>query len=307
MYNQTNSQMNKQTEQIADYLRFARLERGLSQNSIIAYRQDLTEFSNFLAAEGITSFQIRAVTVDYFLAKLRDENRKTSSVSRIISALRKFYQWLIKEEIVEIDPMQEIDSPKHERHLPLVLSMNEIERLLEQPDVNTPLGLRDRALLELLYATGMRVSESVNLNLSSLHLDIKLIKVLGKGNKERLVPVGEVALFWLKKYLTDEREDLVLKTGSAADEVFLNLRGKKLTRQGVWKKIKSYVLQAGITKDVTPHTLRHTFATHLLENGADLRVVQELLGHSDISTTQIYTHVSKKRIMEVYQEAHPRA
>lgn len=297
----------KLNEIIADYLRFARLERGLSHNSIVAYRQDLTEYTNFLAGQGLTTFQVPAVTIDYFLATQRDQQKKTSSVSRMISALRKFYQWLIKEEIVEIDPMQEIDSPKHERHLPVVLSVSEVERLLEQPNTTTSLGLRDRALLELLYATGMRVSEIISLSMSNLHLDLKLIKVLGKGNKERLIPVGNVALFWLQKYLSEVRERQLLDAGIATDIVFLNARGRKLTRQGVWKKLKTYVTSAGITKDVTPHTMRHTFATHLLENGADLRVVQELLGHSDISTTQIYTHVSQKRLLEVYQEAHPRA
>lgn len=299
--------MTKLNEIIADYLRFARLERGLSHNSIVAYRQDLTEYTNFLAGQGLTTFQVPAVTIDYFLATQRDQQKKTSSVSRMISALRKFYQWLIKEEIVEIDPMQEIDSPKHERHLPVVLSVSEVERLLEQPNTTTSLGLRDRALLELLYATGMRVSEIISLSMSNLHLDLKLIKVLGKGNKERLIPVGNVALFWLQKYLSEVRERQLLDAGIATDIVFLNARGRKLTRQGVWKKLKTYVTSAGITKDVTPHTMRHTFATHLLENGADLRVVQELLGHSDISTTQIYTHVSQKRLLEVYQEAHPRA
>ncbi|APT19161.1 integrase-recombinase [Amylolactobacillus amylotrophicus DSM 20534] len=299
--------MTKLNEIIADYLRFARLERGLSHNSIVAYRQDLTEYTNFLAGQGLTTFQVPAVTIDYFLATQRDQQKKTSSVSRMISALRKFYQWLIKEEIVEIDPMQEIDSPKHERHLPVVLSVSEVERLIEQPNTTTSLGLRDRALLELLYATGMRVSEIISLSMSNLHLDLKLIKVLGKGNKERLIPVGNVALFWLQKYLSEVRERQLLDAGIATDIVFLNARGRKLTRQGVWKKLKTYVTSAGITKDVTPHTMRHTFATHLLENGADLRVVQELLGHSDISTTQIYTHVSQKRLLEVYQEAHPRA
>lgn len=299
--------MTKLNEIIADYLRFARLERGLSHNSIVAYRQDLTEYTNFLAGQGLTTFQVPAVTIDYFLATQRDQQKKTSSVSRMISALRKFYQWLIKEEIVEIDPMQEIDSPKQERHLPVVLSVSEVERLLEQPNTTTSLGLRDRALLELLYATGMRVSEIISLSMSNLHLDLELIKVLGKGNKERLIPVGNVALFWLQKYLSEVRERQLLDAGIATDIVFLNARGRKLTRQGVWKKLKTYVTSAGITKDVTPHTMRHTFATHLLENGADLRVVQELLGHSDISTTQIYTHVSQKRLLEVYQEAHPRA
>lgn len=299
--------MNNFAELIEEYLRFSRIERGLAQNSIKSYRFDLKEFESFLLAEKETSFAVDSFTIDYFLAKLRDEQKSNNSISRMISTLRKFYQWLLREKVITVDPMQVIDSPKPKRHLPVVLSVNEVNALLQQPDTSTDLGIRDQAMLETMYATGVRVSELINLKPDSLHLDLHIIQVIGKGNKERLIPIGDVAIHWIKRYMVEVRDQQLLKAGVYSDILFLNNHGKSLSRQGVWKLIKKYVLQAGITKEVTPHTMRHTFATHLLENGADLRIVQELLGHSDISTTQIYTHISKSRMMEVYQKAHPRA
>lgn len=298
--------MNNLAEQVEDYLRYSQIERGLSANTITSYRQDLTAFINFLKKEHLMTWPTKALDIDAFLAQQRDLNKATSSISRLISSLRKFYQWLVRQNIQKINPMLEIDSPKKRRSLPVALTVDEINHLLEQPNTNKKLGLRDRALLETLYATGIRVSELINLKFNDLHEELKLIKVFGKGSKERLIPISEVALSWIDSYKEKVRDPLILKVGKNCDFIFLNSRGTALTRQAVWQIIKKYCNMAGIQKNVTPHTLRHTFATHLLENGADLRVVQEILGHSDISTTQIYTNLSQKHILQVYAKTHPR-
>lgn len=298
--------MNKLQEDVEDYLRYSQIERGLSDNTIFAYRQDLMDFLAFLKKEGLNSWPTKAVDIDAFLAEQRDLNKATSSISRMISSLRKFYQWLVRQNIQKINPMLEIDSPKKEHRLPVALSVDEVTKLLDQPDVTKKLGIRDRALLETLYATGIRVSELINLKFSDLHEELKLLKVLGKGSKERLIPISDVAISWIKSYQEKVRDPLLLKSGKYTDIIFLNNRGGALTRQAVWQIIKRYCQMAGISKNVTPHTLRHTFATHLLENGADLRVVQEILGHSDISTTQIYTNLSQQHILQVYAKTHPR-
>ena len=298
--------MTNLSEQVEDYLRYSQVERGLSNNTITAYRQDLTSFISFLQKENLTSWPTQAVDIDAFLAEQRDQKKATSSISRLITSLRKFYQWLVRQNIQKLNPMLEIDSPKKRRTLPVALTVNEVNNLLEQPDTKKQLGLRDRALLETLYATGIRVSELINLKFTDLHEELKLVKVFGKGSKERLIPISEVALSWIDSYKEKVRDPLILKIGKNTDFIFLNSRGSSLTRQAVWQIIKHYCKMAGIQKNVTPHTLRHTFATHLLENGADLRVVQEILGHSDISTTQIYTNLSQKHILQVYEKTHPR-
>ena len=298
--------MTNLSEQVEDYLRYSQVERGLSNNTITAYRQDLTSFISFLQKENLTSWPTQAVDIDAFLAEQRDQKKATSSISRLITSLRKFYQWLVRQNIQKLNPMLEIDSPKKRRTLPVALTVNEVNNLLEQPDTKKQLGLRDRALLETLYATGIRVSELINLKFTDLHEELKLVKVFGKGSKERLIPISEVALTWIDSYKEKVRDPLILKIGKNTDFIFLNSRGSSLTRQAVWQIIKHYCKMAGIQKNVTPHTLRHTFATHLLENGADLRVVQEILGHSDISTTQIYTNLSQKHILQVYEKTHPR-
>ena len=298
--------MTNLSEQVEDYLRYSQVERGLSNNTITAYRQDLTSFISFLQKENLTSWPTQAVDIDAFLAEQRDQKKATSSISRLITSLRKFYQWLVRQNIQKLNPMLEIDSPKKRRTLPVALTVNEVNNLLEQPDTKKQLGLRDRALLETLYATGIRVSELINLKFTDLHEELKLVKIFGKGSKERLIPISEVALSWIDSYKEKVRDPLILKIGKNTDFIFLNSRGGSLTRQAVWQIIKHYCKMAGIQKNVTPHTLRHTFATHLLENGADLRVVQEILGHSDISTTQIYTNLSQKHILQVYEKTHPR-
>ena len=300
------NKLNKLTEQVEDYLRYSQIERGLSANTITAYKQDLSSFINFLQKENLTSWPTKAIDIDAFLAEQRDQKKATSSISRLISSLRKFYQWLVRQNIQKLNPMLEIDSPKKRRPLPVALTTVEVTDLLKQPDIKKKLGLRDRALLETLYATGIRVSELINLKFTDLHEELKLVKVFGKGSKERLIPISKVALSWINSYKEKVRDPLILKVGKNTDFIFLNSRGGSLTRQAVWQIIKHYCKLAGIQKNVTPHTLRHTFATHLLENGADLRVVQEILGHSDISTTQIYTNLSQKHIIQVYEKTHPR-
>nr|WP_223901796.1 site-specific tyrosine recombinase XerD [Lactobacillus laiwuensis] len=298
--------MTNLSEQVEDYLRYSQVERGLSNNTITAYRQDLTSFIRFLQKENLTSWPTKVLDIDAFLAEQRDQKKATSSISRLITSLRKFYQWLVRQNIQKLNPMLEIDSPKKRRTLPVALTVNEVNKLLQQPDTKKKLGLRDRALLETLYATGIRVSELINLKFTDLHEELRLVKVFGKGSKERLIPISEVALSWIDSYKEKVRDPLILKIGKNTDFIFLNSRGSSLTRQAVWQIIKHYCKMAGIQKNVTPHTLRHTFATHLLENGADLRVVQEILGHSDISTTQIYTNLSQKHILQVYEKTHPR-
>lgn len=294
-------------DQVADFLRFCSLERGLSKNTVDSYQLDLNQFIEYLDKEKITDWPEDPLIIDSYLAKQRDEGKKTSTISRGITTLRRFYRYLLRQHILVVDPLIQIDTPKQEKRLPLALSQKEVEQLLAQPDIKTTTGLRDRAIWELLYATGMRVSELINLKEADLHTDLKIIRVLGKGSKERLVPVTDFALNWLDKYLKNVRDPALLKKGVACDFLFLNNRAGQLTRQAVWQSIKKYSKLAKIDKDITPHTLRHTFATHLLENGADLRVVQEILGHSDISTTQIYTNLSQKHIFDVYQKTHPRA
>lgn len=289
---------------IQDYLHYLKIERGLSENTRQSYQQDLKQYQQFLVSQKLTSFTEDRFIVLGFLQAQTTAKKAQSSITRSISTLRKFYQYLAREGRIQKDPMLQIDSPKQGRHLPAVLSSEEIERLLKTPDTSTPLGLRDRAILEVLYATGLRVSELVHLKLTDLHLSLGLIQTLGKGDKERIIPIGDVAVDWINQYL--ERSRNRLTKGKDSPYLFVNFHGNGLTRQGIWKNLKVIVQAAGIDKDVTPHTLRHSFATVLLENGADLRIVQELLGHSDISTTQIYTHISKKHLTEVYQRSHPR-
>lgn len=297
--------MAKNDEYIADYLHYLKVERGLAKNTISSYQQDLKQFNSFLEQKKLTDLKNvdQAVILEYLKDKLAN-NKAQSSISRNITSLRRFFRYLMQEDVITTDPMHLIELPKKETHLPAVLSPSEVELLLEAPDTAKPLGLRDRAILELMYATGLRVSEVISLKLADLHLELGIIQTIGKGQKERIVPIGDTAIYWVEQYLKDSRPKLVKKPNSF---LFVNFHGNGLTRQGIWKNLKAYVKAVGIKKNVTPHTLRHSFATHILENGADLRIVQELLGHADISTTQLYTHLSKKRLAEIYQHAHPHA
>lgn len=292
---------------IADYLRYLRVERGLSRNSITSYRQDLVHFMTWLQTEQhLTRFPEDSAVISSFLTYLLAKQQASTTRMRMVSTLRRFYGWLIQVHYLTENPMTVIASPKKGRHLPIALTTEEVERLLAQPDISKSLGYRDRTMLEVMYATGLRVSELINLDLDDLHLEMGLIQTLGKGNKERLLPIGDVAIEFLTTYLSSIRPQLI-QNKLTNKAIFLNFRGGRLTRQAVWKMIKAYISQAQIIKDVTPHTLRHSFATHLLENGADLRIVQELLGHQDISTTQIYTHITQQRLAEVYRHSLPRS
>ncbi|WP_333637183.1 site-specific tyrosine recombinase XerD, partial [Ligilactobacillus animalis] len=264
------------SEVIADYLHYLMVERGLSKNTLLSYGQDLRQFAAFLEQKKVTLTQVDRDLIMLYLESQLQHQKARTTISRCITSLRRFFRYLMQEELVTKDPMQLIELPKKENHLPEVLSVSEVEMLLQTPDVEKPLGLRDRAILELMYATGLRVSEVINLKLADLHLELGIIQTLGKGQKERLVPIGDTAVMWVQRYLKTARPKL-LRTPN--DYLFLNFHGNQLTRQGIWKNLKQQVKLAGIKKNVTPHTLRHSFATHILENGADLRIVQELLGH----------------------------
>ncbi|MCI1939277.1 MAG: site-specific tyrosine recombinase XerD [Lacticaseibacillus paracasei] len=288
---------------IADFIHYLNVERGLAKATQTSYQQDLITFSAWLAARKRRTFPEEFGTIQSFL-KEQNATKASASVSRMISALRKFYRFLLREGAISADPMTKIDTPKRAQHLPATLSSQEVDALMAKPDTDKPLGLRDRAIFELMYATGLRVSEVVDLRLDQLHLAMNLLQVTGKGDKERLVPISPQATQWVDRYLQEARPKLLKRV--QPKNVFVNFHGGPMTRQGIWKNLKAYIASIGIEKDVTPHTLRHSFATRLLENGADLRVVQELLGHSDISTTQIYTHLSNQHLVAVYHKTHPR-
>ena len=294
-------------EQIVDYLHYLLIERGLSKNTRESYRRDLHQYLAHLQKEQVNSWQeVDRFMILSFLQSLQKAGKSSATLARMISSLRRFHQFLRQERYTEHDPMQHIETPKKQQRLPDTLSLAEVERLIETPDTKDLLGLRDRAILEVMYATGLRVSELIGLKLKDLHLSIGLLQTLGKGDKERIVPLGDYAIKWVQRYLEEARPQLTAKHPEE-EHLFVNHHGTGLSRQGIWKNLKQIVRQAGIHKTVTPHTLRHSFATHLLENGADLRTVQELLGHADISTTQIYTHITKKRMTDVYKEYFPRA
>ncbi|GEO68396.1 site-specific tyrosine recombinase XerD [Levilactobacillus acidifarinae] len=291
---------------IADFTHYLTVEQGLAINSVTSYAQELRELAAYLQTQRVTSFlTVERPQLMAYLAALTQQGKSRNSVIHAVSALRKFYRYLVQTHQLAVNPMANVAAPKRAEHLPAVLTVAEVDRLLAAPDTTTKYGLRDRAMFEVLYATGLRVSELVHLKLVDLHLEMGLIQTLGKGDKERIVPIGDVASDWVQQYLKTSRP--VLLKQRTSPYLFLNAHGGGLTRQAIWQKIKHYVALADIHKDVTPHTLRHSFATHILENGADLRVVQELLGHADITTTQIYTHISKKRLAAVYDQYHPRA
>lgn len=289
-------------ELVESYIDALWMERGLAENTLAAYRTDLRRFASWLAErDSNLAAATRADVLEYLAGHATSPPR---SIARRLSSLRRFYQHMIRHGRIVDDPCARVDAPRIGRSLPSALSEGEVEALLEAPDLDTREGLRDRAMLELLYATGLRVSELVNLNLAQVNHQQGVVRVVGKGGKERLVPLGDAALDWLERYLREARPRL---TGAGAcDAMFPGPRGGAISRQAFWYAIKRYATIAGITKPVSPHTLRHAFATHLLNHGADLRVVQLLLGHSDISTTQIYTHVAKERLKQLHADHHPR-
>ncbi|KUP06266.1 recombinase XerD [Bacillus coahuilensis p1.1.43] len=294
--------------QVKDFLHFLQIERGLSSNTLVSYERDLKSYCNHLKnTEQIEDLNhvVRGNIIE-FLAFLKDQGKSSKTIARHIASIRSFHQFLLREKITDHDPTVHIDTPKAERSLPKVLSLDEVETLLDSPNLQKPSGIRDKAMLEILYATGIRVSELIELNLEDVHLTMGFVRCIGKGNKERIIPLGNHAIMILKEYLEKARPKL-RSSKYRTDALFLNHHGNRLTRQGFWKILKGLATKANIQKELTPHTLRHSFATHLLENGADLRAVQEMLGHADISTTQIYTHVTKTRLKEVYSKFHPRA
>ena len=279
-------------------------ERGLSENTLAAYRADLSGLTRWLEGESVDLMEAQREHLLAFLAWRVQQGARPRSTARQLSSIRRFYRHMLREGRLAEDPTTRIDMPKLGRPLPKSLSEGEVESLLRAPDVAEPLGIRDRAMLELLYATGLRVSELVSVRMSQLNLKQGVVRVMGKGNRERLVPVGEEATKWIEKFLTDARLDIL--GGRQSDYLFPTRRSDYMTRQAFWHIIKRYAEQAGIRTGLSPHTLRHAFATHLLNHGADLRVVQMLLGHSDVSTTQIYTHVARERLKDVHSKHHPR-
>ncbi len=285
-----------------DYLQFQEMECGLSANSLAAYRKDICEFGSIFKLKG--NFKISFRTVNEYLQWLSSHNRKPSSIARKISSLRGFYKYLNEKALVDKNPFENARVPRIMRYHPDYLSVEEVEKILNQPSRNDKNYIRDTAILELLYGTGMRISELINLKLTSVYDEIGFIKIIGKGNKERLVPYGRFARKAVDKYLTEVREKKKAETES--EYLFLSNRNQKMSRTGVWKTIKKYVRRSGILKDAAPHTFRHSFATHMIEGGADLRTVQEFLGHSSITTTQIYTQVDKEYLLSVHRDYHPR-
>ncbi len=290
-------------ELIDEFITYLQVERGLAENTISSYSRDLVRFITYLETRKIAPLKTTRKVIRDYLGTLTQDLSKRSQ-ARNVSAIKTFFRFLVSEGRMKENPARLLETPRIQQKLPDILSVDEVEQLLSQPDIATPLGQRDRAMLELLYATGLRVSELVNLKLLDVNLEAGYVKTFGKGSKERMVPFGEMALQAIKTYLSEGRQAL-LKRGNPP-YLFLNFRGKPLSRQGFWKIIRNHGTMAGIQKKIKPHGLRHSFASHLLEAGADLRSVQVMLGHADITTTQIYTHVTRKRLKELHETCHPR-
>jgi len=290
---------------LEEFLNYLSVERGLSRNTIASYRSDLFSFINYLESKGVTGIEkIKRDDITQYLLHLKDKGLSGNSVSRALVAIKMFYKFLAQERFIKNDVAGILESPKLIRPLPNVLNVDEVTRLLQAPDTRSWMGIRDKAALELMYATGMRVSEVVELGTGTLNLDVGFIKCKGKGDKERMVPVGSEARNAISRYMEKVRPSLLKSKND--NHLFLTRLGKKVSRQSFWKMMKKYAKIAKIRKEIAPHTLRHSFATHLLERGADLRVVQEMLGHSDIATTQIYTHIDKGRLKSIHKQFHPR-
>ncbi len=301
----TTNAENVENAEIDTFLDVLWSERGLSRNTLAAYGRDLNAFAQWLHQNNSELSKASSSDLQAYIAYRGKTGAKASSMARVLSSLRRYYRYLVREGRLQEDPSALIDSPKLGRSLPDSLSESHVDALLEAPDTSDAVGLRDRAMLELLYATGLRVSELVSLEHSQISLQQGIVRVMGKGNKERLVPMGDEAVAWIEQYKNEARADLMKGHGLCA-QLFVTRRGSGMTRQAFWYLIKRYALQVGISQKISPHTLRHAFATHLLNHGADLRVVQLLLGHSDLSTTQIYTHVAKARLQSLHQAHHPR-
>ncbi len=290
---------------VEKYVNFLEMDKRLSLNTLQSYKRDIEQYMNYLQEINLQNISnTNKTTVITYLMYLQKKGRATSTISRNLASIRSFYQYMVKNKMIESDPTIELESPKVEKKLPQILSTEEVELLLEQPQCVDLKGFRDKAMLELLYATGIRVSELIQLNVPDLNMDMAYLKC-NKGSRERMIPVGSIAINAMKEYLIKSRPLLIQKKDEKS--LFVNINGARLTRQGFWKIVKQYKNQAKISKDITPHTLRHSFAAHLLENGADLRSIQEMLGHSDISSTQIYAQIARNKIKEIYKKTHPRA
>ena len=288
---------------LKEFTEYLCVEKRHSPHTVDGYRRDIERFILFRSssrAQSVTTADIRQ-----YLLSLRENQLSSRSIARGLSSLKSFFKYLVEEGLMAENPAEGLESPKTWRKLPDTLSLNEVESILKQPNITTPLGLRDKTMLEVLYATGVRVTELISLKVNDLNIEVGFIRSFGKGGKERVIPLGDVAQSYLKRYLAVSRPKLLKNKSHSA--LFVSRRKTPMTRQAFWKILKQYVVQAGITRPVSPHTLRHAFATHLLERGADLRSVQQMLGHSDISTTQIYTHVVQKRLREVFEDCHPRS
>jgi integrase/recombinase XerD len=292
---------------IAAFLTHVRVEKGLSANTVSAYRRDLLKFDEFAKKRKLALEAVRRDDLVDFLSSLYRQKLESRTVARHLVTLRNFFRFAQAQELIAEDPSLNLESPKIRRSLPGYLRLEEVEKLLARPDEKTPLGLRDRAMLEVLYSTGLRVSELISLRVMDVDRATGCIRCIGKGDKERIVPIGKKALSLVERYLRDARPKIGGKKQTQAPTLFINRRGGPLSRVGVWKILSAYGRQAGLRVALTPHMLRHSFATHLLERGADLRSVQLMLGHSDISTTQIYTHVVEERLKQIYKAHHPRA
>lgn len=291
---------------LKEYLATLTIEKNLSENTINSYKSDLTSFLNFITQSGIDDLSdIKTTHITSFFKLLKEAGLNETSAARYFSSLKGFFKYLYRNEYIKINPVERISPPKISRKLPEVLNVREINLILDQPNVKDTIGLRDKAILELFYACGTRISELINIKVNDLFLSEEVIRVFGKGSKERLIPIGSSAIKWIIKYLKKSRP-LLVKNIKSENYLFLNQRGTKFSRMGIWKIVRQYVKKAGIEKNVHPHTFRHSFATHLIEGGADLRAVQEMLGHSDISTTQIYTHIDRDYIKLVHKKFHPR-
>lgn len=292
-------------ELILSFGNYLSKEKQLSANTLESYNRDVRQYIQYLDDKQISLLSnTNKTTVITYMIYLQKLGKATSTISRNLASIRSFYQFLLLNKLVEVDPTINLESPKSEKKLPNILSLKEIDTLLNQPEDDSPKGVRDKAMLELLYATGIRVTELISLNASDVNMNMGYIRC-NSSNKERIIPIGSIALKALKDY--SEAYDHVISNIQVNSPLFMNVQGKRLTRQGFWKIIKAYTKKANIQKKITPHTLRHSFATHLIQNGADLKSVQEMLGHSDISTTQVYMNLSKSKIKEVYNKTHPRA
>jgi len=291
---------------LALFKEYLQIELGLSSNTQLSYERDLRIFCRALAIEPAQLCAVQRAQIISYITRLKLQGRAAATIARKLAAIKAFYRFLVTENYLETDPSEAVEAGTKGVHLPKVLTEQEVKALLETPDLSTAEGLRDRALLEMLYATGMRVSEAVTVKIAGVNLALRYVIAFGKGSKERIVPLGSVAVEYLQRYLEEARNTFLTEGQTDPGILFLALGGHGLTRQRVWEIIRRYGSLAGIRKKLSPHMLRHSFATHLLDNGADLRSVQEMLGHADISTTQIYTHLTNKRLRAVYEKAHPR-